>query len=53
MEKSVGDGNSLIHRAFMHFPFEQSSGYLLMGPGIYNNAFKLLKQEKPDYIAVA
>lgn len=51
----VLDGNSLIHRAFHALPL------LSNRQGVFTNAalgfttmlFKLLKQEKPDYIVVA
>lgn len=51
----VLDGNSLIHRAFHALPL------LSNRQGVFTNAvlgfttmlFKLIKQEKPDYIAVA
>ncbi|KUK10639.1 MAG: DNA polymerase [Clostridia bacterium 41_269] len=49
------DGNSLVHRAFHALPLLSNRG------GVFTNAvlgfttmlFKLLKNEKPDYIAVA
>ena len=49
------DGNSLLHRAFHALPLLTNS------EGVYTNAvygflnmfFKLLEEEKPDYLAVA
>ena len=56
MEKfMVLDGNSLIHRAFHALPLlSNRQGVFTNGVlGFTTMLFKLLKQEKPDYIAVA
>ncbi|HZK17764.1 MAG TPA: 5'-3' exonuclease H3TH domain-containing protein, partial [Clostridia bacterium] len=49
------DGNSLLHRAFYAIPYLATSGGLPTNAvyGFTNMLFKVLEEEKPDYIAIA
>ncbi len=49
------DGNSLLHRAFYAIPFLSTSGGLPTNAvyGFTNMLFKVLEEEKPNYIAIA
>ncbi|NLO89512.1 MAG: DNA polymerase I [Clostridia bacterium] len=49
------DGNSLVHRAFHALPLLSNRRGVFTNAvlGFTNMLFKLLKEEKPDYIAVA